>query len=250
MRSALKLIMLKTAIIVQARLGSTRLPGKVLKPLGNGTVLSEVLRRCAAVPGVDVVVCAIPENAEDDPLVPAVESAGATVVRGSSDDVLGRYARAADTVGADIVMRVTSDCPLIDPGLCGALLAVRAAAGTDYAANNLTVSFPHGLDCEAFTADALHRAAKSATAAYDREHVTPWLRRDPSISRASVSVNEEGLLDRRWTLDFEEDYSFFTALFAQLPKAPAIPDWREVLNCLDAHPEIARINAARHVSRN
>ena len=146
-----------TAIVVQARMGSTRLPGKVLKPLAGTTVLEEMLRRCRAIPGADIVVCAIPEDAADDPLIAPAKRAGAVVARGSASDVLSRYRKAADQVDADIVVRITSDCPLTDPSLCGEVIALREARGVDYAANNMPPGFPHGLDCEAFTAASLRR---------------------------------------------------------------------------------------------
>jgi spore coat polysaccharide biosynthesis protein SpsF (cytidylyltransferase family) len=104
------------AIIVQARYGSTRLPGKIMRPLGGATVLRRVLDRCARIPGADVVVCAIPDTDENEPVAAEAARAGAVVVRGDERDVLARYAKAASAVGADMVMRVTSDCPFIDPG--------------------------------------------------------------------------------------------------------------------------------------
>ncbi|MBL8700124.1 MAG: glycosyltransferase family protein [Alphaproteobacteria bacterium] len=238
-----------TAIIVQARLGSTRLPGKVLMPLAGTTVLEEMLRRCRAIPGADVVVCAIPEDTADDALIAPATRAGAVVARGSAGDVLGRYRKAADQVDADVVVRITSDCPLADPGLCGDVIALRAARGVDYAANNMPPRFPHGLDCEAFTAQSLRRADDAARDPYEREHVTPWLRRNPAITRATLDGPGGDAAQQRWTLDFPEDYAFFQAVFAQLPPPPAIPDWRATLAVIDAHPEISAINAARRVQR-
>jgi spore coat polysaccharide biosynthesis protein SpsF len=234
---------LTTAIIVQARMGSTRLPGKVLMPLAGHTVLEEVLHRCRAIPGADTVVCAIPDDPADDALIAPATRAGAVVTRGSASDVLSRYRRAADAVGADIVMRVTSDCPLIDPALCGEVLALRAARGVDYAANNMPPGFPHGLDCEAFTAAALRRADDEARDPYAREHVTPWLRTHPTVTRAALPGPGGAVLDQRWTLDFPEDYAFFQAVFAKLPQNCG---WRDAVEMLDAHPEITTINAGRH----
>lgn len=240
---------MRTAIIVQARIGSTRLPGKVLKPLAGSTVLAEVLRRCRAIPGADVVVCAIPETAADDALIAPAEAAGAVVVRGSADDVLARYRRAADDVHADAVMRVTSDCPLIDPALCGEVLALRAARGVDYAANNMPPGFPHGLDCEAFTTAALRRADDAAHEQYAREHVTPWLRQDASVTRAALPGPGGAPAQQRWTLDFPEDYDFLQAVFAELPPPPALPGWRETLAIVDSIPRLSTINATRRVAR-
>jgi len=232
-----------TAVIVQARLGSSRLPGKVLKPLAGGTVLEEVLRRCRAIPGADLVVCAVPEGGKDDPVAAEAGRCGAIITRGSETDVLDRYLQASKAVGADVVMRVTSDCPLIDPEVCGAVLDLRAAEGADYACNNLPPSFPHGLDCEAFTRDALEMAWREAIAPEDREHVTPWLRRAPEIRRAVLAGPGEDFAHLRWTLDFPEDYDFFKAVFALMPAPTAIQGWQELATLLKRHPGIAAINA-------
>ncbi|MBX9634411.1 MAG: glycosyltransferase family protein [Magnetospirillum sp.] len=232
-----------TACVVQARMGSTRLPGKVMNMLAGETVLSHVLRRCRAINGVDVVVCATVEGADCDELAAEAVRCGAVVFRGSQDDVLDRYVQSARLVGADTVLRVTSDCPLIDPGICADLLALRAAEGADYASINMPPSWPHGLDCEAFPMVALERAWREATEQQDREHVSPWLRRHPDMRRANLSGPLESSKAHRWTLDYPEDFDFFTALFAHLPARPAIPGWREVIAVLDQHPEIVALNA-------
>ena len=112
---------MRVATIIQARMGSTRLPGKVLLDLGGRTVLARVIERALMIPGCDVVVCAVPESADDNPVAEEAARAGAVVTRGSTTDVLDRYWRAAQAVEADAIMRITSDCPLIDPAVCGAL---------------------------------------------------------------------------------------------------------------------------------
>lgn len=237
-----------TACIVQARMGSTRLPGKVMRRLAGDTVLAHVLRRCRAIPGVDLVVCATVEGPDGEPVAGEAERAGAVVFRGSEQDVLGRYLGAARAVAAERILRVTSDCPLIDPGLCGRVLALCGPGpegGPDYASNNMPPSWPHGLDCEAFTRALLERAAETADSAYAREHVTPWMRDAPGIRRAGLTGPGGALPRLRWTLDYPEDLAFFEALFPLLPPPPAIPAWRDTLALLDAHPELGRINAHR-----
>lgn len=230
-------------VVVQARMASTRLPGKVLLPLGGSTVLGQVLRRCAAIPGIDGVCCAIPDSPGHDPIAAEARRHGAAVHAGPEDDVLARYLGAARQEGAGVVLRVTSDCPLIDPQVCGAVLDLRRDAGADFAANNTPPSWPHGLDCEAMTVDALERAAAVAAPGPEREHVTPWIRRAPGLRRVNLAGPGGAAVGERWTLDYPEDLEFLRALFAVLPRADA--GWREVVAALDAHPAIRAINAAR-----
>jgi len=234
-----------TAVIVQARLGSSRLPGKVLRPLGRRTPLAYVLARCARIPGADAVVCAVPESAENDAVAAHARECGAIVVRGSETDLLDRYLRAARMVRATRVMRVTSDCPLIDPAVCGEVLAALAEASADYVCNNLPPLWPHGLDCEAFPAALLAIAAREATLPGDREHVTPWMRRHPNVRRLSIDGPGGGVERHRWTLDHPEDYAFFRALWDAMGERAGQAGWREIAAVLDRHPEIAAINAAR-----
>lgn len=231
-----------TAVIVQARLGSSRLPGKVLLPLGNGTVLSEVLRRCSAIPGIDLVVCAVPEGVRDDPVADEARRHGAVIARGHETDVLDRYIEAAKSVNADVIMRVTSDCPLIDPELCGSVLKLCLAEHVDYACNNLPPSYPHGLDCEVFTRSALEMAWLNGKESEDREHVTPWLRRAPEIRRANLNSIGGQDVHMRWTLDFQEDYAFLSAVFALLANSSVIPGWQVIKALLSQYPEVQMLN--------
>jgi spore coat polysaccharide biosynthesis protein SpsF len=233
-----------TAVVVQARLGSTRLPGKVLRDLGGRPVLARVLARCKRIPQADTVVCAVPDEPESAALEEIALSEGCTVVRGSEEDVLDRYLTAARATNAEVVMRVTSDCPLVDSQLCGRVLELRAAEGADYACNNMPRSFPHGLDCEAFTAKALERAAADAVDAYDREHVTPWLRRAGGLKRVNLSSGRMALAKHRWTIDYPEDLAFFEAVFAALPDADTAL-FENILALLARRPDIAAINASR-----
>lgn len=238
----------RTAIIVQARLGSTRLPGKIMQEIGGRTVLDHDIARLQQVRGADCVVIATTDKDSDTPVAEAAAAAGAIVFRGDEQDVLARYLGAARAVDADVIMRVTSDCPLIDPEICAAVLALRADTNADYAANNMPRLFPHGLDCEAFTREALERASVEATAPYDREHVTPWLRRAPGLRRANLVGPGWPANQQRWTLDFPEDLDFFTALFAELPRK-RIPSWQEVVSLIGQKPALARANA-QHRARS
>lgn len=236
---------MRRACIVQARMGSSRLPGKVLMDLGGQTVLAHVLTRCAAIPGIDVVVCATVDEPECDPVAEEAARWGAVVFRGSEADVLDRYYRAAQSVDADLVMRVTSDCPLIDPALCGEVLAAFADEAVDYATNNFVLGYPHGLDCEAFRAALLQRCWREATESYDREHVSPWMRRDPDTRKASLEGPGGDMIHWRWTLDYPEDLAFFRAVAERLPPWPAMPDWQQIAEVIQREPELALVNAER-----
>jgi glutamate-1-semialdehyde 2,1-aminomutase/spore coat polysaccharide biosynthesis protein SpsF len=236
-----------TAVIVQARMGSSRLPGKVMQELGGRTVLHHVLERCRMIPGADMVVCAVPDEAASAPLAAVAAECQSLVYRGSESDVLSRYLGAAQAAGATVVMRVTSDCPLIEPVVCGEVLKLRNSEAADYAANNMPRSYPHGLDCEAFTAAALAEAHKTTRDPYDREHVTPWLRRAPHLKRVNLSSGQPSLERYRWTLDYPEDLAFFRAVFAALP-AGSRGLMRDVLVVISEHPEIADINAKHRQS--
>lgn len=231
-----------SAVIVQARFASTRLPGKVLLPLGGRPELAIVLERCSRIPGIDVVVCAVPDGRDSDPVAEAARDVGALVVRGPEHDVLARYAQAARAVGAVRVMRVTSDCPLIDPELAGEVLAILSDQDIDYASNNMPPLWPHGLDCEAFRARDLFDAAAAANQAYDREHVTPWLRRNPNLRRATLVGPGGGLERHRWTLDHPDDYSLFAALWDAMGTHADRATTAEILEVLALRPDIAAIN--------
>ena len=234
---------MKTAAIIQARMGSTRLPGKVLMTLSGKTVLHYVLERCQAIEGVDVVCCAISENNDSDPVAAETERCGAIVFRGSEADVLDRYYRAAKELDADVVLRVTSDCPLIDPAVCADVLKLRETENADFACNNMPPTWPHGLDCEVFTFDWLERAAVEARDPYEREHVGPYVRTHADTRKVNLESPDFALVLHRWTLDTPEDFAFFEALWPHLPKGSKGWGYEIPLGVVRQHPNIAAINA-------
>lgn len=194
-------------------MGSTRLPGKVLLPLGGRSVLANVLLRLRRASTVDAVLCATTVDASDDAVEDEAQANGVEVYRGSPSDVLDRYYRAAEAAGADVVVRITSDCPLLDPEVVDAAVNERRATGADYASNAQIRTFPRGLDVEAFTFDALARAHRDARESYEREHVTPYLYRHPELFRTHDVVRDgEDLSSMRWTLDTTDDLRMLAAL--------------------------------------
>lgn len=236
----------RTVVIIQARIKASRLPGKVLLDIGERTVLARVIERCLAIEGAQAVCCAIPESAENDPVAAEAERAGAQVFRGSEADVLGRYYEAAKSLDTDVVLRVTADCPLIDPWVCADVLRLRESADADFADNNTPPGWPHGLDCEAMTFAWLKRAHDEAVDPLDREHVTTYIRRHPDARRVSLRGPGGSLLNHRWTIDYPEDLDFLRALYVALPPEPPITGMNGILAVLDAHLEIAAINRTRH----
>ena len=239
-----------TAVIVQARMTSSRLPGKAMLALGDSTVLGQVLRRSRQISGVDHVVCAIPEGEAHDPLIAEASRHGAIATRGPESDVLMRYLIAAQKTGADVVMRVTSDCPLIDPLLCERVLTPVLAGDADYAANNLTGGWAHGHDCEAFTFAALERASIEASTPYEREHVTPWLRNAPNIRRVDIPGPGEALERYRLTIDYLEDLTCIRAIYDECATQSGPASIEELHGLLEAKPEILALNAMHHAKAN
>ncbi|HEY2661320.1 MAG TPA: glycosyltransferase family protein [Caulobacteraceae bacterium] len=234
---------MRVAVIIQARMGSTRLPGKVLMDLGGRTVLARVIERARAIPGGDVVVCAVPEGSGDDRVAEEAAKAGAVVTRGSRDDVLDRYWRAAQAVQAEAVMRITSDCPLIDPQVCGDLIALWTRSGADYGCINDPPTWPHGLECEIMSFAWLDRSAREAMKPSEREHVSPFIRNHPGAKRINMPGPGPQTVRHRWTLDHADDLTFLRALWTRLPEGPAGWPWRVALAIVEADPALAAINA-------
>jgi len=240
----------RSIAIIQARMRSTRLPGKILKTLGDKSCLGHVITRCKAIPGIDNVCCAIPEEPQSDLIAEETLKFGALVSRGDEHDVLGRYYKAAQETNADVIMRITSDCPLTDPYVSGKVLRALLEGDYEYACNNMPASYPHGLDSEAFTFDALERAYRTASTPHEREHVTPWLRNTLGVKKTALPRLGGKLSEMRWTLDFPEDFAFFEALFKVQPDLGSMYGYNEIIDLLSHHSEIAKINLIHHnVSR-
>lgn len=233
--------MSRTGIITQARMTSTRLPGKVLLRAGGRSMLDHHLDRLNDV-GVPVIV-ATTTNASDDPIVSAALDRGIAVFRGSESDVLGRFSDAAADAGLDTVVRVTSDCPLIDPALIRTGIRVFDGLGDPYAhvSNVLERTFPRGFDFEVFSAAALHDAHRNALDAAEREHVTPYLYNDRSGRVTTHAITRDRDASRyRVTLDTPDDLTVIRRLIEE--HGAARLDASGIIGVLDEHPEIARIN--------
>jgi spore coat polysaccharide biosynthesis protein SpsF (cytidylyltransferase family) len=240
---------MRTVAVVQARMGSTRLPGKVLADVGGRPLLALVLARVGRAEGIDEVAVATSTLAGDDPVAEEARRLGVGVVRGSEQDVLDRYATAAAELDADLVVRITADCPLVDPAVIEQLLALRSAQDLDSAgvltgaAHDGRRHFPDGLDAEVLRASVLAETAREATAAYDREHVTPFIKARPQRFRLGALEAEQDLGDERWTVDQAADLEFVRAVVARLAD-PASAGLRDILAVLAAEPQLRALNAA------
>lgn len=229
-------------------MGSTRLPGKVMKLLSGETVLAHVIRRVKACPLLDQTVVATTELSQDDLIVHTATQCGAAIFRGSAEDVLSRYYGAAVSSRAEVIVRVTSDCPLFDPVVLTQLLTRFSQANTpveslDYLTNSLEQTYPRGLDAEIFTFQALQRAARQATKTYEREHVTPYFYQHPQIFRLENVRSRKDLSHHRWTLDTEEDFALISAIYAALYRPGEIFTTDAVLAFLSSNPELLKLNA-------
>lgn len=234
--------MTRAVAIIQARMGSTRLPGKVMADLGGRPVLDWVVRSTKTIPGIDDVTVATSTAPADQEIVDWCSTAGVPCFRGSETDVLARYAGAAAAARADVIMRVTADCPLFDPWVGGQVLALLRRSGADYACNIEPASWPDGLDCEVVRADVLQAAHRDATRAPDREHVTLFIRHGLSRFRVeNLNCPLPGLASLRWTLDTPADMDFIRAVVALLPSQRP-PSHLEVLAVLEKEPQLLAIN--------
>lgn len=225
-------------------MGSTRLPGKVLLELSGKSVLAHVLERCRAIRGVDVVICATVDSPDCDAIVQEAQRAHVEIFRGAESDVLGRYFQAARLVGAERILRVTSDCPLIDPEVCAATLAL-LDDDVDFASNNEPVTWPHGLDCEAFPSAWLRRAAHEATDPLQREHVGSWMRHHPMARKANLECPAGHLSHLRWTLDTADDFAFLRQVFPLLTPGAAGWSWHHTLAAIRSNPELSAVKHRR-----
>ena len=240
---------------VQARLGSTRLPGKSMAPLAGRPTLEWIIERVGRAPGIDAVAVLTSDAPGDEPLRSFCERSGVRCVAGSELDVLARFADGVRTLRPDAIVRITADCPFVDPAVIGELVALyrerdnldhgAVATGAMAAAPGLR-RYPDGLDAEVVRAAALLRADEHATDPFEREHVTPHIWRRPEEFGLAVLQAPEDWGDERWTVDHPADLEFARAVFERLGGSDF--GVRDVLAILDADPALRELNARERVS--
>jgi glutamate-1-semialdehyde 2,1-aminomutase len=237
---------MKIVAIVQARMGSTRLPNKVMKPIGGIPMIELLLTRLARAKEIDQIIVATSIDKRNIPLVEHVRKLGYTCEQGSETDVLDRYVEAARKHKADVVLRITGDCPLVDPDLVDEVIRQFKSGNVDYFSNISPPTYPDGLDIEVFNFIALEKSSQATHKQYDREHVTPYLR-ESKFFKTAAKQHSEDLSALRWTVDEPADFVVIEKVFQYF--YPRIDfTWEDVLALQIDHPEL--FNTNQHLIRN
>lgn len=235
---------MKTVAIIQARMGSTRLPGKVLKKVLGKPLLEYQLERVKKSRLIDEIVVATTVKEQDQPIVDFCTEKGVSCYRGSEEDVLARYYEAAKAYEADIVVRLTSDCPVIDPGVIDRVIqAFLEDEEADYVSNTLERTFPRGMDTEVFSFQALEQAFQSARMQSEREHVTPYIWKNSDRFSIKSVFHRDDLSIHRWTVDTPEDFELIKKMIEHLYRVQRDFSMEDMLQLLDQHPQWKEINA-------
>jgi|APSaa5957512535_1039671.scaffolds.fasta_scaffold21678_2 glutamate-1-semialdehyde 2,1-aminomutase len=231
---------MKIIALVQARMGSTRLPGKVLKKIVDKSLIELLLVRLSRSKEIDKIVVVIPDKEQDDKLQLIVESLGFQCYRGSEKDVLNRFYESAKYFKADIIVRITGDCPLVDALLVDECIRGYKQSKVDYFSNINPATYPDGLDIEVMSFESLECANNKANLEHDREHVTPYIRNSSAFLKSSMSHTKD-LSNQRWSVDEPEDLIVVTSIFEHF--YPYIFfDWKQVLELKKSQPELFKVN--------
>ncbi|QJD87190.1 cytidylyltransferase domain-containing protein [Cohnella herbarum] len=238
---------MKVVAIIQARMGSSRLPGKILRSLDGISVLELIHKRLSQCGSLHEIVVATSSSEKDDAVEKEMLRLNIEVYRGDENDVLDRYYRVAAMTGADVIVRITGDCPLIDPGIVDTVVGsfLDQYLSLHYVSNIHPPTFPDGLDVEVFSFEALERAWKEADNPFDREHVTPFIHRHPQWFPCNNVAASQDYSGMRWTLDEEKDYEFLLALTekaAELGVSARLATLEDWFRIVERYPRLAEIN--------
>ena len=233
--------------IIQARMGSTRLPGKVLEKVNGVPLLKIMLQRVALSKKINQVVVATSKLVNDDPIVEFCRDEDIEVFRGSEENVLSRYYECATQFGATVIVRLTADCPLIDPDVIDQVVTLFESFGVDFAANTVppeSSSFPDGSDVEVFSYTALSRAYKEVENSSDKEHVTFYFWKNPARNFKTKQLqNSENWSKYRFTVDYPEDLEVIKQIITKLCNGKKLPKLAEIINFIEERPEIFALNS-------
>ncbi len=236
---------MNTVILVQARLGSTRLPGKILKEIAGKTILEHLVLRLRRIKNASRVVIATTNNPNDLLIADLCEKTSIDYFRGSESDVLLRFYDAAKYFEADNIVRINSDCPLIDPAIAEKVIQhfLDHIVELDYASNILETSYPIGMHTEIFSFPVLERANRESIDSIERENVTPYIYRNPQIFRVASVVHGDALSHHRWTLDYPEDFELIKRIYESLYPINPCFDMYDILKLLDEHKDWSMLNS-------
>ena len=229
--------------VLQARLSSRRLPGKVLKPILGTPMLLHQIRRIERTKLIDKLVVATSEDQTDDPIAALCDANNMTCFRGALDDVLDRFYNAARPYNPKHVVRLTGDCPLTDPEIIDKVIKLHLECGNDYTSNALEPTFPDGLDNEAVKFSVLSEAWRKADTQAQREHVTLYITHNRNEFKCGCLRSEEDLSSLRWTVDEPQDFKFVSDIYENLYPVKADFNYHDILQFLRIHPEIAAVNS-------
>ncbi len=235
----------KIIAIIQARMGSTRLPGKVLEELAGQPLLTHLVNRTIQAKTLDDAIVATTRQPDDDAIAQICKQHAWACFRGSKDDVLDRYYQAALFFKADIIVRLCADNPLIDPRIIDTVVEAHLDSSADYTYNGVAGHFPLGLDTEVFSFKSLEKVFKQAKQGYEHEHVTPYIYQHPEVFKIQ-SVEATGKLrrpDLRLTVDTEEDLRLIREIYKRLYREREIFYTEDIIDLLDKHPDLVAINA-------
>ncbi len=239
---------MKIIAIIQARMSSSRLPGKVLMKLGKKTVLEVIIDRLKFSNRLDEIVVATSTSISDDKIVEFCKERNINCFRGSEQNVLNRFFNAAKLNKADIVVRITSDDPFKDPEIIDKCIEILISKNLDFCANNNPPTFPEGLDVEVFKMDALIKAENNSTSEFEREHVTQHFYKNNELFSQYNLKSPENYSHYRLTLDTQEDFDLISKLYNNLDCERRLVKLDEIIEYLNHHPEIVDIN--RNVKRS
>jgi spore coat polysaccharide biosynthesis protein SpsF (cytidylyltransferase family) len=239
----------KVVAIVQARMTSTRLPGKVLKEIAGKPVLWHIINRLRKTKLIDEIVVATTVNFADRQILELVHGMGIKAYAGSEADVLDRYYQTAKTLNADVIVRITSDCPLLDSEVVDKVISSFLRSALDYVSNTCVLdnndckqTFPDGFDTEVFSFAALKCAWKNASLVSEREHVTPYIWKNPQLFSIGHVSSTEDFSNFRFTLDYEDDLIFIREVYDRLSDKGLTFGLRDIVNLLETNPDLLEIN--------
>lgn len=230
-------------LIVQARMGSTRLPGKIMRQVQQKPLLEYMVERLRKVNLADGIIIATTQAEQEEPIIEWCDKHGINYYRGSENDVLSRYYEAASKYEARTVVRLTSDCPLIDPNLVDRVIKYYLENDYDYVSNVLIRTYPRGMDTEVFSYRVLEQAYNLAAKSSEREHVTAYIYNHPESFRLGSVTGDRDYSRYRLTVDTPEDFQLIAHLLEYVTQTGAGTDYMSIVRYLETHPEIAAINA-------